>query len=483
MTATAIAVPEAKAPAQGRGWSWRLTLSVVVAGFVVLSMVASLGDATVLTNDGTLRDALQLGVPIGLAGLGGLWAERAGIINIGLEGMMILGTWFGAWAGYQWGPWTGVVIGVLGGAAGGLVHAVATVGFGVDHIVSGVSINILALGLTGFFATEFFRNAPGGTDRQSPPVDEIATVSIPGGDWLADLQAHHWFLLSDAAGVVRGALVNLSLLTIVAVALVPLSYLVLWRTGFGLRLRSCGENPTSAESLGVNVYLMKYVAVVLSGALAGLGGVYLVTVADDTFLDGQTDGRGYIGLAAMIFGNWRPGALAAGTLLFGYSDAVRLRNDEESVPALLLFAAIALAALLIRELVRRVRSGRMVTAAQLAPSLLWLAAVACLVAGVRLGWDVHGWGGFGVGTLGVALSAAVGWLAVREQNRADVVAFTGYLVGLVVLAVWYFSDVGVAEQFVQEAPYVVTLLVLAFATQRLRPPAADGVPYRRGDAG
>ena len=117
-------------------------------------------------------------MPIGLAGLGGLWSERAGVVNIGLEGMMILGTWGAGWAGYQWGPWAGVLVGVLGGALGGLLHAVATVTFGVDHIVSGVAINILgARASRSTSRRSRSTGVPGGGQPQSPPVDDIADVS------------------------------------------------------------------------------------------------------------------------------------------------------------------------------------------------------------------------------------------------------------------------------------------------------------------
>jgi simple sugar transport system permease protein len=135
---------------------------------------------------------------------------------------------------------------------------------------------------------------------------------------------------------------NLSPLTVVAVALVPLSWWVLWRTAFGLRLRSCGENPVAAESLGVNVYLYKYLAVIISGGFAGLGGAFLSIVASNVYLDGQTAGRGYIGLAAMIFGNWMPGGLALGAGLFGYTDSLNLRGGTTNVHALILLLAILL---------------------------------------------------------------------------------------------------------------------------------------------
>lgn len=281
-----------------------------------------------VTSAGQISAALAMAVPIGLAGLGGLWAERAGVVNIGLEGMMILGTFFGAWAGWQTNPWLGVLAGVIGGMLGGLLHAVATVTFGVDHIISGIAINILALGFTTYFAKLWFNTgeaaAKGGSPKQSPPADDITSVTIPGlSDWLHSIEKHHWFFVSDLAGVIGGLVTNVSLLTVLAVVLFALTFFVLWKTSFGLRLRSCGENPVAAESLGVNVYRYKYIAVIVSGGMAGLGGAFLSLVTSHIYNEGQTGGRGYIGLAAMIFGNWRPGGLAMGAGLFGFADALQ----------------------------------------------------------------------------------------------------------------------------------------------------------------
>ncbi|MEE1927913.1 ABC transporter permease [Streptomyces sp. TRM 70351] len=399
----------------------KLTLAqwmlVIAAGLALFSAVRLITDADGLTSTGQVSAALRLAVPIGLAGLGGVWAERAGVINIGLEGMLILGTWFGAWAGVQWGPWTGVVMGIVGGMLGGLIHAIATVTFGVNHIVSGVAINILAVGVTRYLSGFTFENMAGGTEKQSPPIDPITTITVPGlSDWMRDLNDKHWFFVSDLAGFVGGVVTNLSLLTVVALALVPLSWWVLWRTGFGLRLRSCGENPVAAESLGVNVYKYKYLAVMISGGFAGLGGVFLAEVASNIYQEGQTGERGYIGLAAMIFGNWMPGGMAMGAGLFGYADSLNLRGGGANVHALLLFLAVLLAVALAWALYR----AKYVTA---------------LVSAVT-----------GLGLLGF-------YLAVDE----------------------------VPSQFVSAAPYVVTLLVLALSAQRLRMPKANGQAYRRGE--
>src|SRR3954454_9880428 len=332
----------AKQPRTPTSGAWFVLMALAALVFL-LSIVRVISGADDLTSSGTISAALALSVPIAMAGLGGLWSERAGVVNIGLEGMMILGTWGAGWAAYQWGPWTGVLVGTVMGAIGGLLHGVVTVTFGVDHIVSGVAINILALGVTQYLSVVAFEGVRGAGESQSPPAPDIRQVSVPGlADPLLTLQKKEWSFVSDLAGVLRGLHTGVSLLTVVAVLLLFVTYFVLWRTPFGLRLRSCGESPTAAESLGVNVYLMKYAAVFASGAFAGLGGAFLAIVAGNGYREGQTAGRGYIGLAAMIFGNRRPGGLAAGAGLFGYTDALQLRSGGESVHALLLLVGVAL---------------------------------------------------------------------------------------------------------------------------------------------
>ncbi len=394
------------------------TALAALALVVLLSLVRAISGADDLTSGGAISAALLLAVPIAMAGLGGLWSERAGVANIGLEGMMILGTWGAGWAGYQWGPWAGIVAAVAFGAVGGLLHAIATVVFNVDHIVSGVAINILALGATQFLSNAYFAGRDGGSTKQSPTVDPLGTVSVPlVGDPLVSLEAHHWLLVSDVAGILRGLLTNLSWITVLALLLFPLTFVVLWRTPFGLRLRACGESPTAAESLGVNVYRMKMIAVVASGAFAGLGGASLALAASSFYQEGQTGGRGYIGLAAMIFGNWRPAGLAGGAALFGFADALQLRGGA-AVHALLLLVAILVVLVGAWQLRRR----RVVQGA---------VALAC---------------------------------------------------GVAVLVI-YLVTATVPSQLTGSVPYVTTLLVLALASQRLRMPATDGMPYRRGEGG
>jgi general nucleoside transport system permease protein len=391
---------------------------LVVAVIAVVSLVRIISDTDDISSPGTIRAAIIATCPILMAALGGLWAERAGVVNIGLEGQMILGTWGAAFFTYHGGPWAGVVGAALFGIIGGLLHAVATVTFGVDHIVSGVAINLIGAGAATFLAEAIFPDLEGGGPRQLVGLDSPMKITVPGiSDASLDLAGKGWFFISDVAALVGALTTSLSTLSIVVFALVAISGWVLWRTSFGLRLRSCGENPQAAETLGVNVYFYKYIAVVISGGLAGIGGGFLALVASSGFNTGQTGGRGYIGLAAMIFGNWRPGGLLAGALTFGYTDSLRLRNAD-AVHALLLLLAIGLLAF----------------AAYRAVQGSWRSGV-------------------GIGVVGA------------------------------LLLVWYLGTETVPRDFTSMTPYVTTMLVLALGAQRLRMPAADGLPYRRGSAG
>jgi general nucleoside transport system permease protein len=397
-------------------WSYLAALLVVLLALSLLEIVTGAGD---LTSSGTVAATLIATVPIMLAGLGGLWSERAGIVNIGLEGMMILGTWGAGYFGYHYGAWAGVAGAVLMGALGGLIHAVATVTFGVDHIISGVAINIVALGAVQYLAALTFTGLPGGGQTQSPSLPEVQTITIGGlSDALGEVEGRNILLVSELAAVLRALVTNMSLLVVLAFLLVLLTWYLLWRTPFGLRLRSCGESPVAAESLGVKVLRYKFVAVLVSGGLAGLAGGFLAMVASSNFRDGQTGGRGYIGLAAMIFGNWRPGGLLAGSGLFGYTETLGLRQGGSSVHALLLALAV------------------------------------------------------------LAVAAAALQLRTRKPRAASMM-----LAGAIVLGATYFAIDEVPSDFVRMTPYVVTLLVLAFASQRLRMPAADGQIYRKGSAG
>jgi ABC-type uncharacterized transport system permease subunit len=348
--------------------SW---LIVGIGAVLLMSAVRVVTGADDIDSVGTIQAAVIATCPILMAGLGGLWSERSGVVNIGLEGQMILGTWGSAYFTYYYGPWAGVVGAAAMGALGGLLHAVATVTFGVDHIVSGVAINIIAVGAAQFLAETYFNGLKGGGFKQLTGLDQPASITVPWvSDAMTNLAAKNWFVLSDLAAVIAAFTVGLSLLTVLIVVLVVASAWLLWKTSFGLRLRSCGENPTAAESLGVNVYKYKYIAVVVSGAMAGIGGCFLTLVASSGFTVGQTGGRGYIGLAAMIFGNWQPGGLVIGALMFGYTDSLRLRQAS-SVHALLLVVAIVLIALSLWRVRKAQLTGAAVMGALGLGFLLW----------------------------------------------------------------------------------------------------------------
>ncbi|MEO3936116.1 ABC transporter permease [Dermatophilaceae bacterium Soc4.6] len=400
-------------------WFW---LAVVGGAVLVLATVRVITGANDIDSAGALAAAIALAMPIGLAGLGGLWSERAGVVNIGLQGMMVLGTWGGAFFGYHYGPWVGILGAILLGVAGGAVHALATVIVGVDHIVSGVALNLLGPGVASYLAVRTFSDLPGGGPTQSPPLEKLPALSIPGvGDALTSLERSHTWLVADLAGILRALTTNVNVLTIIAIVLLVGTWYILWRTPFGLRLRSCGEAPEAAETLGVDVVRYKFVAVLISGGMAGLAGGFLVLVASNLYREGQEGGRGFIGLAAMIFGNWRPGGLAGGAVLFGYTDAIQLRGSADVIRAFLLPVGIGL--------------------------ILWGA-----------------------------------WQLWRRRQGKPVTGVVTVVMGVLAM-VWFLLTSRVPDEFTGMTPYVATLLVLAFASQRLRMPAADGRVYRKGEAG
>lgn len=431
-----VAPPQQAAPTKGTGgvlavmrsWSKAQQYAALgFGGFALLSLVRVITDADGLTSSATMGTTLRLTVPILLAALGALFAERAGIVNIGVEGMMILGTWFGGWAAWQWGAWAGLAFGIFGGMLGGLIHGVAVIRFNVDHVISGVAINIFAFGITRYLSELVFVGQQGGGISQSPQqsssIPKIDFPFLAGGnigswqspDMLGWLEEKRWFLLSDAAGILRGVTYNVSWASLIALAMVPLSAWVLWRTRFGLRLRSSGEAPAAAESLGVRISRLRYAAMAISGGFAGFGGAFLAIVLSNYYRQGQTANRGFIGIAVMIFGNWNPYGILGGATLFGFADALQLVG-RDSLPKLFLFLSIVMGILAVWSFTRQK-----------------------LVAGT------------------IALAAAGGFMVV------------------------FLTVNQIPEPLTKSAPYLLTLIVLAAASQRLRPPAHAGRPYRSGE--
>ena len=232
---------------------------------------------------------IRLSTPLILAALGGLFSERSGVINIALEGMMLAGAFTAAAVTYAVGnPYIGLLAGMMAGGLIAAIHAVACIRYKADQVVTGTAINILMIGMPAFLSGAFFLSS--GSTPQIPKEHLIPWIPI-----------------------------------VIAFALVPLSWYVLYKTPFGLRLRSVGENPEAADAAGVKVARMRYAGVLLSGALAGIGGAYLSIGQSSLFTRNMTSGRGFIALAALIFGKWRPVQTLLACLLFGLTEALSIQ--------------------------------------------------------------------------------------------------------------------------------------------------------------
>jgi simple sugar transport system permease protein len=267
-----------------------------------------------------LAAALRYATPLTFAALGGVTSERAGVVNIGLEGMMLTGAFFGAWGADVTSSWVGgIAIGLAAGAVMGLVHAVFAVSLRADQIVSGVAINFLALGITGYLFVKIY-----GAEGTPDDLPVIPDVHLPIG-WIP--------FLGDA-------LEQLNLLIWLGLIAVAALSIFLFRTPQGLRLRSVGENPLAADTAGISPIRVRYYAVVASGAFAALGGAFLSIGFVHSFNQGMSAGKGFIALAAVIFGKWKPGGALAAALLFGSASALAQRLPVFSPTGAVLFQAL-----------------------------------------------------------------------------------------------------------------------------------------------
>ncbi|HEY3569162.1 MAG TPA: ABC transporter permease [Thermoanaerobaculia bacterium] len=241
-----------------------------------------------------LFSAIRLAAPMLLAALGGLYSERSGVINIGLEGLMLAGAFTAATVTfYSHNPWIGLLAAILAGVGVALIHAVACIRYRADQVVSGTAINILFLGVPALLSGALFEST--GATPQIPQNQLIPRAPI-----------------------------------VLAFLLVPVTWWVLNRTPFGLRLRAVGENPEAADTAGVNVSRLRYAGVLISGALAAIGGAYLSIGQSSLFARNMTAGRGFIALAALIFGKWRPVQTMLACLLFGFADALSIQMQGVS---------------------------------------------------------------------------------------------------------------------------------------------------------
>ena len=264
---------------------------------------------------------LRFATPLAFAAMGGIFSERSGVVNIGLEGMMLSGAFFGILGADKLDSWAlGLLCAALAGAVFGLIHAFFAIHLRADQIVGGTAINFLALGITGYLFIDIYAG-----EGTPPNVSEIPDVHR---SFLKD-----WYFIGPVIGQLN-LMIWLAFLTIVA------TWLVLFKTPIGLRIRAVGEHPRAAETVGISVYATRYAAVTLSGMLAALGGAYLSIGFVNSFNQNMTVGRGFIALAAVIFGNWRPFGAAMAALLFGFSSALAQRLPAYSESAAVLFQAL-----------------------------------------------------------------------------------------------------------------------------------------------
>jgi len=363
-----------------------------------------------------LDSTLRLATPLLLACLAGLFSERAGIFDIGLEGKMLAAAFMSAAVAAITGDvWIGLGAGILASVAMALVHGVASITFRGNQLISGVAINFLAAGLTVVIAQNWFRQ--GGRTPALSGDARFARIDLPFAAELRDVP-----VLGEVYSVL---LSGHSILVYVALLSVPLTWWVLFRTRFGLRLRAVGENPAAVDTAGVSVVAMRYAAVMICGVLCGIAGAYLATGLSAGFVKDMTAGRGFIALAALIFAKWRPWHALGAVLLFGFLEAVANRYQSFALDGV--FAWI--------------------------PVLVLIAGVAWgvfLLAGWLLGRRP------GAGLAAVLAVAVVGYLAFRNGLDLRIVF---------------------PVQAMQALPYILTVVILAGFVGKATPPRAGGVPY------
>ena len=322
----------------------RLGGLAVGVGLIAIPLALAMTDQSsanvreVFTWSAVVASGLTFATPLIFAALGGIISERSGVVNIGLEGMMLMGCYFGIYGADVTGSWLlGVLLGAASGALLGAIHAYFSIHLRANQVVAGVAINLLAVGVTGYvFIAQYGDNGTPGT------LPQVPNVTLPVVDHIA--------FFDDAIG-------HTNVLTWLGLLLVPAVWWVLFRTRAGLRLRAIGEQPLAASTVGLKVIATRYAAVIASGAFAATGGVYLADGLTGSFNFDMTDGRGFIALACVVFGRWNPfGALGA-AILFGFSTslAFRLQTFSQTLGTLFLARPYALTLVAVAGLVGRSR--------------------------------------------------------------------------------------------------------------------------------
>jgi simple sugar transport system permease protein len=303
------------------GWG-AIVLSVAAIGLAGLATQSSVANLdSVVVWSALLAATLRYATPLTFAAIGGMFSERSGVVNIGLEGMMLIGAFFGILAADKLDSWVlGLLAALVAGGLTALIHAFFSIHLRADQIVSGTAINFLALGVTGYFFVDVYGDL--GTGEGIPRIPDV-TVPL-----IEDIP-----FVGDAIG-------TMNLMIWASIALLFVSYIVMFRTPIGLRIRAVGEHPRAADTVGISVYGVRYACVIVSGMLAAAGGAYLSIGFLGSFNENMTAGRGFIALAALIFGNWRPFGAFGAALLFGFSSALAQRLPVYSQSGSVLFAAL-----------------------------------------------------------------------------------------------------------------------------------------------
>ena len=303
------------------GWG-AVVISLMGIGLGILATRSSGDNLNIVFSASLIASMLVFSTPLVFAGIGGLFSERSGVVNIGLEGMMLMGAFWGVYGADKGQSWVvGLGAAMAAGGLLALVHAFFAIHLRADQIVGGTAVNFLALGITGYFFFQLYHG-----QNVTVGISTIPNVRIP--------YVEDWHFLGPAIG-------NLNLMVWLSFLLVIVSYVVIFKTPIGLRIRACGEHPRAADTVGINVYAVRYSSVIVSGMLAGLGGAYLsIGFGGGTFVENMTTGRGFIALAALIFGNWRPFGTLYAALIFGFSTALAYRLPVYSGSAATLFQAL-----------------------------------------------------------------------------------------------------------------------------------------------
>jgi len=358
-----------------------------------------------------LFSTIRLATPLVLAAIGGLYSERSGVINIALEGLMLAGAFTAASVTfYAHNSWVGLLAAMVAGAMVAYLIALACIRFKADQVVTGTGINIMFIGLPAVLSGALFLSS--GSTPQIPKENLLPTLNhlLPGF-------LPQWRIITEV-----------SIISLFALVLVFITRYVLYRTPFGLRLRAVGENPEAADAAGVSVNRLRYIGVILSGVFAGIGGAYLSIGQSSLFTRNMTAGRGFIALAALIFGKWRPVQTMLACLLFGFADALTIQLQGVPVSGGFLRTAVFVTALLVTMFI--------------VYQLSFIRARA-----LRIGIGL---------VIGVALGLTIGYFGVRGIGQMEL-----------------------PVQFIQMIPYLVTIIVLAGFIGQSRAPRALGTAYQK----